>query len=801
MTNTKGPLAVALAMCLAAALLSGCGGAAARKSAYLAKGKEYLAQRNYEKARVEFRNALQIDPNDAELRYENALVTEKLGDIRGAVQLYRAALDADPTFAPAHAGLGRLFVFAGLSKQAIDEVSAPLAKHPDDAALLTVRAGARLQQGDKAGALQDGQHAVALQPDDEDALGALAAIEIANSQPENARALLEKAVARVPQSIELRLMLAKLYYDIGQPQSSVAVYDSLIKLRPKDPVYRVEQARIYTRMGRPADAERVLRAAVRDFADDNEIKLDLVAFVTAQQGKAAGQAELTRMITAEPDNYDLQFALARSYLDAGDAAKAEAQYRAIMQRDGTGSHGLVARDGLAALYFFHNQRAPAEQLVQEVLKVNPRDNDALTLHANDAIARGDPKSAIIDLRSVLRDQPSSIPVLLSLTRAYRANGEAALAEETAQHAVDADPSDVRARLGLAQQLIASGKTDQATTLLVSLAKDRHSDPQVFDLLFRARVAQNDIQGAKDAANQLVVLDPNSAAAHLDVGIVAESERRSEDALKEYRRALELAPAAAEPLSATVRLLIQAQKPGDAIAVLDQTAARFPTDALPLSLKGEILLSQSKWAESEAALRAALARAPRWWIPYRNLAYLDLGRHDTEGAATVLADALTKAQLSSVEHAQLGDLLVAAGKTDLGIQQFEGLAKAEPGSASVAGRLAVLLVSYRSDSQSLARAMDLVRPMATANDPRLLDAYGWVSLKNRDIATALPALEKASAALASAPEPRFHLAMAQLQAGQKAPAEKNLAQVVEHGGAFPGDAQARSVLAQLRKGGS
>ncbi len=792
---------IATLACLGTALLSGCGGAAARKAAYAAKGREHLSQRDYEKARVEFRNALQIDPNDVDLRFDNGLAAEKLGDIRGAVAFYRAALELNADFAPAHAGLGRLYVFAGMPKQAMGEVESAMVKHPDDVGLLTVRAGARLQDGDRAGALDDGRRAVSLRPDDEDALNALAAIEVANSRPQEARALLEKAVVRVPQSVELRLLLAQLYYDTGTPENALAVFDGLIKLRPKERLYREEQARIYTKMGRTADAERVLRSALRDFPENTELKLALVAFLTAQRGTQAGHAELKRLISAEPDNYELQFALASSYQSEGDQAQAEAQYRAIIARDGTGAHGLVARDGLAAMYFARNQRAPAEALLAEVLRVNASDNDALILRANDAIARSDPKAAIVDLRAVLRDQPTSIPVLLALARAYGGNGEAALAEEAAQHAVDADPSDIRARLGMARLLIADGKSAQAATMLTELAKDRHRDPGVLDLLYRARVAQNDLEGAKQVANDLADLQPNSPVAHLDLGIVAESEKRLDDALAEYRKAYELAPSATEPLSAAVRLLVQKHQREEALALLDRTTQKFPSEPLPLSLKGEILMSESKWVEAESALRGAITRAPSWWIPYRNLAYLDVARHDLKAAAAVLTEAGSKIKATDLERAQMADLMVAAGEIEQGIGQYESLAKANPRSAPLAGRLAVLLVSYRSDPQSLGRAMELVRPLAVSADPRLLDAYGWVNLKNRDVATALPALEKASAALENAPEMRFHLAMAQLQAGQRAPAEKNLVQVVEHGGAFPGNEQARLALEELRRRGT
>ena len=65
--------------CFAALVLAGCGGAQARKARHLEKGQTFFAEGNFEKARIEFRNALQIAPNDSEARYENGLVDAKIG--------------------------------------------------------------------------------------------------------------------------------------------------------------------------------------------------------------------------------------------------------------------------------------------------------------------------------------------------------------------------------------------------------------------------------------------------------------------------------------------------------------------------------------------------------------------------------------------------------------------------------------------------------------------------------------------------------------------------------------------------
>lgn len=46
----------------AAAIMSACTGAEARKSSFIARGEQYMATHDWQKARLEFRNALQIDP-------------------------------------------------------------------------------------------------------------------------------------------------------------------------------------------------------------------------------------------------------------------------------------------------------------------------------------------------------------------------------------------------------------------------------------------------------------------------------------------------------------------------------------------------------------------------------------------------------------------------------------------------------------------------------------------------------------------------------------------------------------------
>jgi Flp pilus assembly protein TadD len=154
-------------------------------------------------------------------------------------------------------------------------------------------------------------------------------------------------------------------------------------------------------------------------------------------------------------------------------------------------------------------------------------------------------------------------------------------------------------------------------------------------------------------------------------------------------------------------------------------------------------------------------------------------------------------LSEPQRLELALMLARSGQGEEAIKQYETALKLNPKSQAAAGGLAMLLVLFRTDEVSLNRAKALVQPFAASNDWRLLDAFGWVQFKSEDFTRALPALEKAAAQRPDSPLVRFHLGMAELKAGQKNLAEKNLAEAVARNAPFFGHDQAHAVLAQLR----
>jgi tetratricopeptide (TPR) repeat protein len=786
------------AACFLSVVLAGCGGAQARKARHLAKGQEYFSAGNYEKARVEFRNALQIAPNDAQARYENGLVDEKLGNPREAAQFYQGVIDVDPNNAAARAGLGKLYLFSGAADKAMETVKPGLDAHPKDPGLLAIRAAARVQLKDSDGALTDAQEAVSLAPTDEAAVAVLAGVYKSRNEIDKARALLEDAVKKIPDTVELRLALAQVYATLNlEPQVEGVLLD-LVRLKPNDKAQRLRLAQFYSRLNHNDEAERVLRDGVKALPAERDLKIALIDFLAVRRGRDAADKELKAMVAANPQDYDIRLAQGQFFEQGKEPTRAEAVYRRIIDDAGTAPAANMARDRLAALEIQNNDVASAQQLLSEVLAKNPRDNDALILRGNLELAAKDPKSAIADLRAVLRDQPNAIGVMRSLARAHLANGEPALAEETMRRAVDASSNDVNTRLDLAQLLAQLGKPEQAKPVIDELVKQHPDDFTALDTQFRIAAVTNDLATAKSAADAIVALKPKLALGYFYQGSVAEAQKRPDDALKLYGTAMDMQTDATEPLQAMALLLVKLNRFPEALKRLDEVAARVPNMPTPLNIKGDILLGNQHPTEAAEAFRNSIQRDPKWWVPYRGLARAQSASNDTAAAASTLRDGISKVNDAEFLQIDLARIYETQGKADMAIQLYDDTLRKNPRSDVAANNLAMLLITYKRDQSSLDRAKALSQRFSESTNPNFLDTYGWVLYKRGESAAAVTVLQSVLSKAPDSPISQYHLGMAQASVGEDEAARTNLSLSLKSGKSFSGMEEAKATLDKLAK---
>jgi tetratricopeptide (TPR) repeat protein len=790
-----------LLLLLGPAVLSvaGCGGAEARFARHLEKGEAFLAGGNLDKARIEFQNALQIAPKSPKARLDMGMVDEKLGKPREAAQFYQGVIDVNPDDVQARARLARLYLFSAAPDQALELIRPALEKHPDDASLLTVRAAVRVQQNNLDDAVADGQRAVMLDPNSEDAVAVLAGIYRAQNETDKAQSLLEQSVQKIPATVDLRLVLAQIYLQEKRPADAEAQLLKLVVLQPREKAHRVRLAQFYAQQNQVEAAEKVLRQAVKDMPDERDLKLSLVSFLAGRRSRDVAEQELRGMIAAAPEDFELQFALASFYQDGKEPEKAKAVYQGIIDKEGLAPPALTARDRLAGIRLQQGDVASALALANQVLAKSPRDDDALMVRGNIALARKDPRAAIADLRAVLRDQPNAEGVVRTLARAHLANGEPALAEETIRRATEADPGNASLQLDFAQLLAQLGKAEQAKPIIAELVKRHPDDIAARDAQYHMAMATRDLDAAAAAADALVTLRPMQAGGYLYQGMVAEARKHDEEALRLSDQAAKLQPDATEPLEAVVRVLVNMKRVPDAIKRLDESASAYPSSSFALVIKGELLLRAARTTEAKDVFKQAIARTPKWWPPYRGLAAAQLAnKEDSAVAIATLRGAMPLVDQNEQLVLQLAAVLENSGKQDEAMQQYEEVIQKDPQSEVAANNLAMLLATYRTDRADLDRAKELSARFANSPNPSYLDTYGWVLYKRGDTAGSVPVLTKVVAAVPDAPLSRYHLGMAQSAAGDATDARDNLTRAVKSGAQFTGLDEARATLVKISK---
>lgn len=791
--------AAVIVLTLGVVLLAGCTGADARRQSYIQRGQQYFANGDYLRASVEFRNAMQVMPKDPQARVLAGEAAEQMGRYREAAGLFASVVESNPDEVRARVDLGQMYCFGHAPQQALKLIAPALAKHPDNAQLLTVRALARSGLKDDVGALADAQRAVQVDPTYVQAVALLAALYGQKNDNAQAASLVESSLQKLPHSTQLREVLASIYAQAGDNGRTEEQLRELIAMRPATLRYRAELAQVSVAENHLDQAEAVLRAAVQAAPQSDNAKLLLVYFLRDHRSAAQSEAALRSFIATAPDDYALRLALGTALENDSQPAPALTAYGAIVQQDGDGPNALLARDRMAGIYMTEGRTDEAAAEAAQVLNKDPGNDAALMIRGNLELMGGHPTAAMTDFRAVERDEPGFVGVHRLLAQALLINGDAPLAEEELQTAIQIAPSDAEIRLELAQMYLQSGNAERSVAVLEEAVQQLPTNGPLRGALVRAYIAKGDFASATKQADSMTVALPHSGAGPYLEGLIAVAQKQFAPAETDFEQALQRQPRAVTPLLDLVHLEISQHETAKAAQRLRRMVASDPTDGLAQEMLGEVDLAQKSYPQAIAELSQAIKLAPNLWYSYRNLAIAKADSGDTAGALAAYQAGIKAAPDQPELVTELASYYVRQGQPDNAITLFQQLYQRQPTSAAVASNLALLLATYKSDQPSLERAQQLSAAFANSNDGALLDASGWVLLRSGHLDRALPVLQRAESRDPNSDLIRYHMAMAELQSGQRAKGQADLKAALAGSPSFPGVTEARSTLASLQPG--
>lgn len=576
---------------------------------YIENGKELFQKGELQSARVEFLNALQLDPKLADAYFQLGLVDERNQNWAGMLGNLMEAVSLDPKHLEGQLKLGQIFLVGGQIEKAEERTRTALQIKPDDITAQLMQVSIHLRLGHYRAALQGANKILDSHPFMAEAMALKANVLASNKQLDAAIEVIATAIEHNPADVDLRLLKIRFETENRQFDAAVGQYRQLIAEHPELTNLPGALADLLSDMGQKTEAETVLRASIDQHPTEIQAKLRLVDWLEKHRTEQT-EATLQGFIQQEPDVALLKFRLADYYLKQRGLTDAASQFQVIADLYRDAPDGLIAKVKLAELALARNEDEKVRTLAEEILSIDSANSDALLLRAGVRLIDHDLDGAVADLRIVLRDRPDSQKAMLLLAQANLLKGESEVAESQWRKMLQADPNNKAAVVALGNELLKRGDLSRAEELAIKAAKINPNDPAPLEILIRLKSFRKDWQGAEEIVGQLDAIPQGQALAKYWHGILVAQQGRGNEAIQAYQAALEMQPGLSKALSALSQVYESAGRLDDLIGYLkkfaSEHAAVIPAQVLLAAAYG----AQNNWAASDTVLRKASEMAPQ-----------------------------------------------------------------------------------------------------------------------------------------------------------------------------------------------
>ncbi len=778
--------------------LVACGGAEERKVKYLEKGKAYLEEKNYDKAKIEFKNVLQIDPKFADAYFYMGQLEEKNKELKKALGNYKKAIELNPEYTLAQIKLSKIYVIAG-TKELIDQAKELLSlakkKQPDNIEAKLILATIEYKTGSKLKARKDIELIVEEDKNLVEGVSLLSSLYLFEGNESKAISVLEKGVKDNSKSVSLRIALAKLLAKNNKLEEAISYLKESIVLEPEKYALKIALSSFYVSSNQVDKAESVLREAIEQDDDDVQRYLVLVEMLSSRVSLKKGDEELQAAIRNKPELHGLKFAQVKFYEKTGKREKAKAVLKEIITNRAYEVEGLNARNQLAKYLLEEGDQKGAKKHVDEVMAEHPNNNDALLISSKLALMNLDAITAINGLRTIVKNAPKNAEASLLLAQAHEINKESALAENELKKSIEVNPVNDQVHVNYARYLASKGRIDEAVDV-VDKAQAYFKDS--YDLMeVKLKILAS--QGKETETLALLDLMEQSNASKSEVNINKGqyylSKGKIDKAIEQFEKAYIKSQDKFKPLQLIVKAYAMNGSPEKALQRLQSRLKKNPDDVIAILLTGQVYLVQKKIEAARAKFIRASEIAESWLIPYSNLAATYLAENDLVKAMSVYQKAVTKLKNKSAVQMKIAAIYEKQKKYSDAMGVYENILEVSASHMLAANNYASLLLDYGSDADAL-KALDLSKKFEKLQQPALQDTLAWANAKTGNSAKAIeilrPIVEKAPKIAVF----RYHLGYALYHMDDKAAAKSHLEIASSSDQKFPGKDKATELLKSI-----
>ncbi len=650
-----------ISMVLLAAFLAACSRTPQQKEAkFLEIGRKHLKNHDFESAILDFRNASQIMPKDAEPHYQLGLAELEVGYVQAAANEFSRAAQLNPKHLGAQLKMAEMM--AGN-------------RNPDI-----------VRQAEKRA-----QAILAVEPGNPDALQALAAAELRlDEDPADAVANLEEALDRVPLHLSSAMTLAVVKLRANDLAGAEQVMIKCAAAAPKSPEHAVVLARFYLLVQKPQEAERQYRGAL-DLAPTNGPALAGLGFLLYKAGRLDEAGQIYERAARLP-GIQYRSLHAMFLLETGKSDAAIAEFDRHYQVD---RNDRDARNRLVSAYLRLHRVADAENLLAKAIKRNAHDAEARVQRGNLLLASGKYQEAQSDLNEALRFQADLPSAHLAMSKLHEVRGETDQQIQELTEALRLSPGMLIARVELAHVLTFKHSPNAALHVLEQAPPKDKQNMRLIAERNNALYALGDYAGMRKGIDQGLAIshDPNLL---LQDGLLRLESKDYTGSRASFEEMLRQRPREWKAVEALGLGYLAEKKTTEATRVVKDYVSRAPNSVSGQEFLGLWLVRIGDPAGARAAFQAAKSLAPSDPAADLNLAMLDDVEGKLDSARNILAEVLTREPHNSRALVQMAQIEDKTGQPLEAIDYYEKAIQEDANNPPALNNLAYLLADTGKD---------------------------------------------------------------------------------------------------------
>jgi putative PEP-CTERM system TPR-repeat lipoprotein len=755
-----------LATLLSAALaLAACGGKSGEELG--AAGKAAMEQRDYAAAIIQFKSALQKEPESGDLRLQLGLALLEAGDPVSALVELQKAQELQVPDEKVIPPLARALVSVGDETKLLSQYGDSRLVDPKaQADLLTSLAGAHLMRNDTQRGADLTDAALRLAPGYAPAVVLQARLKAAGNDFDGALALLDSVLGKEPDNERAGVFKGEVqWFGKRDRDAALATFKRVLEKTPKSVAAHTSIITIFNEQNQ-RDAARAQFAELKKVAPNHPDSLFFDAqFAFVDQDFKKSREFTDRLLKGAPNNARVLELAGAADFRLGRLTEAEAFLgRAIKNAPGR----LLARQLLAQTYLRLNQPAKAIEVLNPVIEGKTPDGTSLAL-AGEAYTRlGDNKRADAAFAAASKVAPDDARVrtTVALAEMARGNSSSAIAK---LEAVAAEDKGTRADIALVSARLRANDLNGALKAIDNIEKKQPDKALAYHLRGRVQLLKREIPAASKSFEAALSKEPgyfpaiaSLAAIDLDAGKPADARQRFETYIK------------SNPTSHQAHLSLAelAMRTGEAPdAVLGHLRAAVKANAgepQPHLMLVNQLLSGGDTASALTAAREAAAALPNNATVQETLGRTQLAANDAASAVTTFKQLTAQNSSNPVYLVRLAEALMATQDMDGAKRALDAALKLRPDFMPARRGQATLALKQNRPQDALA----LAREMQKA-DPKEVNGFlfeGDIEASRRNFDAAIAAYRTALN-LQKSTDVAVRLHMALRSGGKQAEADK------------------------------